>query len=158
MKSAYKYDDLSGLKRPELNRLAKKLGVNDLKGKNDDMIARMIAMSETNDCFYDDMGELQAQQSVEANARKHPVLGEYVLVTVSARDGETREEFFANNDYQCRIVMGEEVMIPRDFIKFINKSCYTKEHHYDENKYNPQTGKLGLHTDRKIQDFFASEV
>ena len=156
--AAYKHDDLSGLKRPELNRLAKKLGLNDLRGKNDSIIDRMVNASETQTCEFDEMGELVAVQAVAKNVRRHPVLGEYVKAVVNPRDSEIKEEFFANNHYQCRIRMGEEVFIPVDFIKFINKSCHSVEHYYDERKYNPETGKYGLHTERKVQDYFATMV
>ena len=155
---AYKYDDLSGLKRPELNRLAKKLGINDLKGKNEDMIERMINTSESSNCQYDDMGELQAQQTVAERTRRHPVLGEYVKAVITPRDQEVEREFFANNDYQCNAPMNREVVIPIDFIKFINKSCYEIENYYDEHRINPETGHRGMHTSRRVQNYFCSQV
>ena len=156
--SAYKLDDLSGLKRPELTRLAKKLGVNVLSGKNEDLIERMINKSEEVNCEYDDMGELQAVQSVQDRVKRHPVLGEYVKAVITPRDSEVKREFFANNDYQCNAPMNTEITIPVDFIKFINKSCYEIEHTYDEHRINPETGHRGMHTDRRVQNYFCSQV
>ena len=157
-KVAYTEEDLKDLKRPELNRLAKKIGINDLRGKNVDFIAKMIDKTETSTCEYDDMGELIAIEAVQKNVRTHPVLGEYVRAIVTARDHDTKVEVFANNHYQARIRMGDEVIIPKGFIKFINTSCHSLEHYYDETKFNSETGKYGVHTKRKIPDFFASEV
>ena len=157
-KVAYKLDDLSGLKRPELTRLAKKLGINDLKGKNETLIERMITTSETTRCEYDDMGELQAIQTAEERVKRHPVLGEYVKAVITPRDSEVKREFFANNDYQCNAPMNQEIVIPVEFIKFINTSCYELEHHYDEHKMNPETGMRGVDTTRRVQNYFCSQV
>ncbi len=157
-KAAYTLDDLKDIKRPELNRLAKKIGINDLRGKNADFIQRMIDVSETKECEYDDTGELISLDKVIDNKRIHPVLGEYVKCIVNARDNELREEFFANSHYSCRIRMGDEIMIPMGMMKFINSSCHTLEHYYDDKKFNPETGKYGVHSQRKVQDFYASIV
>ena len=157
VKVAYRKDDLEGLKRPELNRLAKKIGINDLRGKNVDFIDKMIKQSEESNCEYDDMGELQVVGIITPNERTHPVLGKYVKVVVSARDSEIKADVFANSHYQARIRMGDEITIPEGFVKFIN-SCHSIEHYYDETKFNPETGKYGLHTQRKIQDYFAVMV
>ncbi len=157
-KVAYTKQELEDLKRPEINRLAKKIGINNLRGKNADMIDRMIDVCETKECEYDDMGEIIALDKIVSNERIHPVLGKYVKVVVNSRDNELREEFFANSHYSCRIRMGEEVMIPEGMMSFINKSCHTLEHYYDEKRFNQETGKYGVHTQRKVQDFFASIV
>jgi len=157
-RAAYTKQELQDLKRPEINRLAKKIGINNLRGKNTDMIDRMIDVCETKECEYDDMGEIIAIDKIVQNTRTHPVLGEYVKIVVNARDNELREEFFANSHYSCRIRMGDEVMIPIGMMKFINNSCHTLEHYYDDKKYNPETGKYGVHTERKTQDFYASLV
>ena len=153
----YTTEHLSGLKRPEMNRLAKKIGINNLKGKNDDMIIRMIEQSEINECEFDEMGELSLVRVAKTNnVRRHPVLGEYVNVTVTPRDPEIKQEFFGNNDYQCTIRMNEPVRIPTGFVTFINSACYSIEHYYDETKMDPASGKMGLHTQRKIPDFFVA--
>ena len=125
--------------------------MNSLKGRNEDMIERMIEQSETNECEFDEMGELSVIKAKKAdNVRRHPVLGEYVMVEVTPRDPEIRSEFFGNNDYQATIRMNTPVRIPVGFVKFINKSCYSIEHYYDETKMDPTSGKMGLHTQRKI--------
>ncbi len=155
----YRYDDLSGLKRPELNRLAKKVGVNDFKGKNDAVIERMIKQSEINECEFDEMGELSIKNVPKRdNKRRHPVLGEYIPVQVSSRDPDIKQEFFGNNDYQATIQMNNTVIIPKGFVKFIRTACHSLEHYFDDTKINPATGKMGLHTTRKVPDFFVTEM
>ncbi len=158
VKQAYALNDLEGIKRPELNRLAKKIGINDLRGKNDAFIQRMIDVSETKECEYDDAGELIALDKIVDNTRVHPVLGKYIKCVVNARDAEIKENFFANSHYSARIRMGDEIVIPEGMMKFINTSCYTVEHYYDDSRFNPETGKYGLHTQRKVQDFFCNQV
>jgi len=157
-KVAYTMSDISELKRPDLTRLAKKLGINNLKGKNEDLIDRIISTSEQVNCEYDEDGELALIGEPIKRVRKHPVLGEYVKVIVTPRDPEIKEETFANNDYQCRVIMGQEVEMPEGFMKFINTACYSVEHFYDENKYNAETGKYGMHTSRRVPDYFCSRV
>jgi len=157
-KTAYKAEDLQGIKRSELNRLAKKIGINNLRGKNEEIIQRMVDKSETEECEYDEMGELSFVQSTEERAKVHPVLGKYVTVIITARDNEVKREFFANNDYQCNAPMNREVVIPEGFIKHINTACYSVEHYYDADAINPETGEKGLHTKRQIQDYFCNRV
>jgi len=157
-KPMYVKEDLEGRKRPELNRLAKKVGVNNLAGKNETMIERIIEHTETNECRWDEDGELVAVNTVESLAKVHPVLGEYVKCTVTPRDMEIKKEYFANTHYMCTIVMNEVVSIPRGMVDFINKSVHSIEHYYDEFAFNPETGKLGVHTTRKVQDYFCSLV
>ncbi len=161
MKSAiYSYEELSELKRPELNKRAKLLRINDLKGKNEDLIERMIIKSKTVRCTWNEDGNLLApvEEAVADGVRKHPVLGEWRKYIVEAREQDLKDETFANNDFSARIVMGQEVMLPMGFAKFIRTACYSLEHYYDETKIDPATGRLGLHTSRKVSDFFANEV
>ena len=158
IKTAYTAEDLKDIKRSELNRLAKKIGINNLRGKNEEMIERMVSKSETENCEYDEMGELSFVQTSTERAKIHPVLGEYVTVVITSRDPEVKREFFANNDYQCNAPMDREIVIPEKFIKFINSSCYSIEHYYDELAIDPETGNRGLHTSRQIQSYFCNRV
>ena len=158
IKAAYKAEDLQDIKRTELNRLAKKIGINNLRGENEEMIQRMVDKSETESCEYDEMGELSFVQTQEERKKIHPVLGEYVTAVITPRDNETKREFFANNDYQCNAPMNREIVIPEQFIKFINSSCYEVEHYYDEDAINPETGHKGYHTSRRVQNYFANKV
>lgn len=158
--AVYTYEELSMLKRPELNKRAKLLKLNDLRGKNEDLVERMIIKSKTVRCTWNEEGNLVApvEAQVSNGVRTHPVLGEWKKFVVEARESELKDETFANNDFSARIIMGEEVMLPVGFAKFIRTSCYSTEHYYDENKIDPATGKLGLHTSRRISDFFCNQV
>jgi len=156
----YSYEELSDKKRPELNKLAKKLKLHDLRGKNEDIVERMINKTKTVRCSWDSDGDLVAPQEAEVQNGKriHPVLGEWRKYIVEAREAELKDETFANNDFSARITMGKEVMLPMGFAKFIRTACYTTEHYYDEAKIDPATGTMGLHTSRKVSDFFCNEV
>lgn len=156
----YTYEELQELKRPELNRLAKKLGINDLKGKNDDIIERMINRTKTVRCTWDSEGDLVAPKETKPveSKRVHPVLGEWNKYIIEARDNTITDETFANNHFSARIKMNEEVNIPTMFADFISNSCYSLEHYYDETKINPETGLMGLHTKRRVSDFFVRKV
>jgi hypothetical protein len=118
----------------------------------------MINTSETTRCEYDEQGELQAIQTTEDRAKRHPVLGKYVKVMIVPRDSEIKREFFANNDYQCNTPMNTPVIIPEGFMAHINTACYSIESSYDEHKLDPATGHMGMTTKRKIPDFFCSIV
>ena len=158
----YTYEELSDKKRPDLNKLARKLKVQDLRGKNEDLIERMINKTKTVRCTWDSDGDLiaphEAMAQEGAGKRMHPVLGEWKTYVIEAREHELVDETFANNHFSARIKMGEEVTIPEGFAKFIANSCYSFEHYYDETKMDPATGKMGLHTKRRISDFFTREV
>ena len=158
--ATYSYEELSDKKRPELNKLAKKLKLNDLRGKNEDLIERIILKTKTVRCTWDSDGDLVAPQEAEVQngKRTHPVLGEWKKYVVEARDIDLKDETFANNDFAARIKMGETVSLPVGFAKFIRTACYTLEHYYDETKRDPATGQMGLHTSRKVSDFFCNEI
>lgn len=158
--ATYTYEELSVLKRNELNQRAKKLLINSLKGKNEELIERIINKTKMVRCTWDNMGHLIApKETVVADGKRiHPVLGEWKKYIVEARDPDLKDETFANNDYAARIVMGQEVALPEQFAKFINNSCYSLEHYYDETKRDPETGKFGMHTSRRVADFFCREV
>jgi hypothetical protein len=159
--AVYTYEELAELKRPELNKRAKLLLINDLKGKNDDLIERIITKTKTVRCSWDTEGNLVAPKETvvqDNGVRRHPVLGEYHKYIVEARESELNDETFANNHYAARIKMGEPVIIPDGFANFIANACYSFEHYYDENKLDPTTGKMGLHTKRRISDFFVRRI
>ena len=164
MKSAiYSIEELSELKRPELNKLAKKLKLEDLRGKNEDLVSRMVIKTKSVRCLWDSDGDLVAPAETASavqgdGKRRHPVLGEWKKYVVEAREHELVDETFANNDFAARIQMGKEVMLPEGFAKFIATSCYSIEHYYDDTKIDPVSGKLGLHTKRQVPDFFTREV
>jgi len=161
MKSAvYSYEELGEFKRPDLNRLAKKLKIHDLKGKNEDIIERMINKTKIVRCTWDTEGDLVAPAEVdvvENGKRNHPVLGEWKTYVIEARDTTVLDETFANNHFAARIEMNKPVNLPEQFAKFIQNSCYSLEHYYDENRIDPATGKMGLHTSRRVSDYFVRE-
>ena len=157
----YTYEELDSKPRPELNKLARKLKIDSLKGKNTDIIERMILKSKTVRCTWDEEGDLVApleEAKTVGGVRKHPVLGQWKMYVVEARESELKDEQFANNDFAARIQMGKEVSLPESFAKFIANSCYSFVHFYDETKIDPETGKYGLHTKRKEADFFVRPV
>ena len=150
--------ELSEHKRPQLNKLAKKLGITSLAGKNEDLIERMVTKSKSVRCTWDNDGDLVAPKSVEVvnGKRTHPVMGEYKEVIIRARKEDIVDEQFNNGHYAARIIMGEPVKLPEGFIKFITTACVSIDHYYDENKINPETGQLGLHTSRSIPEFYVT--
>jgi len=158
--AVYSYEELSELKRQDLNKRAKLVRVNDLKGKNEDLIERIITKTKTVRCTWNEDGNLVApqEQEIHKGVRTHPVLGEWKNYIVEARDIDLKDETFANNDFAARIKMGETVSLPVGFAKFIRTACYTLEHYYDETKRDPATGQMGLHTSRKVSDFFCNEI
>jgi len=163
MKSAnYSYEELSDHKRPRLNQIAKKLKIHDLKGKNEEIIERIVNKTKMVRCTWDKEGDLVApveQVTVTSDGkRRHPVLGEWKKYVVEAREHELQDETFANNHFAARIQMGKEIMLPEGFAKFIANSCYSIEHYFDETKMDPTTGKIGLHTKRTVPDFFCREI
>ena len=161
MKAAlYTYEELGMLKRPELNKLAKLLKLSDLRGNNEDLIERMIIKTKTVRCTWDTDGNLVAphEEVIHTNgSRRHPVMGEWKNYIIEARDSTLTDETFANNDFSARIQMNQVVNIPEGFAKFIQNSCYSLEHYYDESKIDPVTGKMGLHTSRRVSDFFCRQ-
>jgi len=155
-KLKYTHSNLSELKRPELSKLAKGLKINDLSGKNADLIERIVFTSETVETDLDELGNIVAvnEPISTPKVRTHPALGKYVKVSVQARERDVLDEHFMNNDYACRIKMDTPIEIPEGFVKFIQTACYSIEHFYDENAFNPETGSKGLHSQRKVNDFF----
>jgi hypothetical protein len=159
--AVYTVEELNNLTRPQLNIKAKKLNLANRAGKNSDLIDKMIAKTKTVRCSWDTDGDLVAPKEtiVQDNGKRiHPVLGEYKKYIIDARESELKDETFANSHYAARIEMGKIVEIPEGFAKFIANSCYTMEHYYDENKYDPTTGKMGMHTSRRLPDFFCREI
>jgi len=156
----YSYEELQEKKRPELNKLAKLLSLNDLRGKNEDLIERMIIKTKTVRCSWDSDGNLVAPKETvvqDDGKRMHPALGEWKKYIVEARDQTVQDETFANNHFAARIKMNEVVTIPEGFAKFIQNACYSLEHYYDEGKIDPATGQMGLHTSRRVSDYFCRE-
>jgi len=159
--AVYTFEELENKKRPELNKLSKLLGIRELSGRNVDLIEKMITKTKTVRCTWNDEGNLVAPKEtiIQADGKRiHPVLGEWKKYIVRARESELIDETFANNHFAARIVMNQEVMLPSGFAKFIANACTTREHYYDESKFDPTTGKMGTHTTREIPDFFITEV
>jgi hypothetical protein len=157
----YTVQELGNLKRPDLNRIARKLKIKEVTGKNEDLISRIVQRSMSVRCTWDEDGELVAPEefvNASTGVRTHPVLGEWKYYIVEAREQDVIDETFANNHFSARIKMGEKIAMPKGFADFISNSCYTMEHYYDEQKIDPETGTVGYHTSRRLPDFFVREV
>ncbi len=156
--AVYTHNELDGIKRPELSRIAKLLKVNDLSGKNEAIIERIVMATKTNRCTINENGDIVAPNKVETREKIHPTAGEYGKYIITARDETVTREAFQNNSYKMTIKMGEEVRIPVSFADFIANSCYSVKSKWDKSKIDPETGELGIVTKQRLPDFFLQKV
>ncbi len=156
--AVYSYDELEGTKRPELNRIAKLLKVNDLSGKNEAIIERIVIATKTQRCIINANGDLVAPSSTEANKRVHPTAGEYGKFIVTPRDESITREAFQNNQYKMTVKMGEEANMPVSFANFIANSCYEMKSKWDSNKLDPNTGERGMVVKTRLPTFFVQRI